>query len=366
MERRPSRSAFTLVELLVVIAIIGVLVALLLPAVQAAREAARRQQCATNLKNIALAAKNQHDGHKIFPTGGWGWFGVGDADRGYKRNQPGGWVFNLLPYLEQPALHARAGDGDRENISAGQRAGTLAVLQSPLEVFRCPSRRGQLLQPKPYDGSYYANNSASGTGNIVAGRSDYAISCGDRLRNEVGTFPLGKGTPANYGAVASFKWCMDSNGAPVVGVDCDPKFTDTVGMTGVSFQRSEIGIPQVIDGTSTTYLVGEKFLDTQNYENGCDGGDNETWCTGYNNDNYRNGNLAPLADAPAKRYGGGSPCPSSLSDLIPDSSHRFGSAHAAGWHMSWCDGHVSTESYDIDLQVHRGNANRDDQGTPFK
>ena len=98
------------------------------------------------------------------PTGGWGWFWVGDANRGYKRDQPGGWVYNFLPYLEQRQLHDLAGDGDKDNITAAQRTGTLTVIKSPLDLFRCPSRRLGLVHPKPIDGAYYGLNAGSGTG----------------------------------------------------------------------------------------------------------------------------------------------------------------------------------------------------------
>ncbi|RIK82282.1 MAG: hypothetical protein DCC67_07380 [Planctomycetota bacterium] len=329
---------FTLVELLVVIAIIGVLVALLLPAVQAAREAARRQQCSNNLKQIATAAQNHHDAHKIFPTGGWGWFWVGDADRGFDENQPGGWIYNLLPFMEQPSLHRMAGDGQRDVISQAQKDGARRVIKSPVEVIRCPSRRVQLTYPKPVDGSFYAHNAGSAAGGeeVIAGRSDYAISCGDRQDNETGSFP----GSADYAAAAKFTWQSDTMGRKgILSADF---------FTGVSFQRSLVGIKHLTDGTSQTYLVGEKYLNPVDYETGLDGGDNETWCTGFNNDNFRSSFNVPLPDTPGVR-----------------AEQNFGSAHPVGWFVAWCDGHVSMETYDIDRRVHRGNANRADAGVPW-
>src|SRR5436190_20501114 len=97
------RFAFTLVELLVVMAIIGILIALLIPAVQAARESSRRATCANNLHQLAVAIKLHEETHHIFPTGGWGADWVGDPDAGFGPRQPGGWIDNILPYIEQKA-----------------------------------------------------------------------------------------------------------------------------------------------------------------------------------------------------------------------------------------------------------------------
>ncbi len=106
MVRPSSRTGFSLIELLVVISVIGVLLALLLPAVQAARESARRTTCQNHLKQMGLAALNHELSRKYYPTGGWGFYWVGDPDRGSGANQPGSWSYVILPYLEETQLAA--------------------------------------------------------------------------------------------------------------------------------------------------------------------------------------------------------------------------------------------------------------------
>ena len=125
-----SRSAFTLVELLVVIAIIGVLVALLLPAVQAAREAARRSQCSNNLKQIGLGVHNYADAHRVMPAGNY-------------HSVFGSWLVHLLPYVEQQMLHQQySNEGMAGYPATGVRYGhaqNLPVTRTQLKVYTCTS-----------------------------------------------------------------------------------------------------------------------------------------------------------------------------------------------------------------------------------
>ena len=121
---RSSRTAsrgFTLVELLVVIAIIGILVALLLPAIQAAREAARRAECINHLKQIGIGFLNHESTFKMLPGGGWNAVYVGDPELGHGKLQPGGWMYQILPFVEEQAIYNLTEDGDKLTVTPKQR-----------------------------------------------------------------------------------------------------------------------------------------------------------------------------------------------------------------------------------------------------
>ncbi len=134
--RRVTRPGFTLIELLVVIAIIGILVALLLPAVQQAREAARRTQCKNNLKQMGLALHNYHDTHNMLPPA---WVGVDPQLFLASANGINGWGWGakVLPQLDQSPLYGRINFS--QSVLESQN---LEVRALPLAVFRCPSDSG--------------------------------------------------------------------------------------------------------------------------------------------------------------------------------------------------------------------------------
>jgi prepilin-type N-terminal cleavage/methylation domain-containing protein len=342
------RIGFTLIELLVVIAIVAILLVLALPAIQSAREAARRAECKNHLKQLALAAICHHDTHGHFPTGGWGWFWVGDADRGYGQDQPGGWIYNILPYCEEGSLYDLASDGLPNELTRAQRLGAVRIIQSPLSIINCPTRRPtQLYNLAGNEGKEVAfYNSITPQS---AGRSDYAINSG-HVYCEWPNDELGRG-PKDYEEArlwsANRTWGSDQTRFLLI-----PSGSGT--MTGVSFERSKVSIRKVSDGLSGTYLIGERYIPQSQYETGLSRGDNETWCTGFNNDNYRKTarldgdrivELSPIRDT---------------QNNAPDALGRFGAAHANGWNAAYCDGSVQTISYDIDWQVHRDLGNRVD------
>jgi prepilin-type N-terminal cleavage/methylation domain-containing protein len=303
-----NRLGFTLIELLVVIAIIGILIALLLPAVQATRESARRIQCVNNLKQMGIAFHNHHDVHGFFPTGGWGWNWVGDPDAGFDKHQPGGWVYNILPYIEQPDIHALGAHmPDAQKMEMGKER-----LEKHIKQFYCPTRRQPQLLPTRYTmrNANYAPRVA---------KTDYAVNCGSYRRNEIsGGPPRGSTTPPSTPTQEN----------------------------GISYRTSEVTIANVTDGTSQTICVGEKYLAVKRWQTGTDPADNENMYCGYDNDVFRSTNTSRYF--PPRR------------DAKNIFLQVFGSMHIDSFNAVMCDGSVRPISYFVDRQNYERLGNRQD------
>ena len=176
MTRNRRCTGFTLVELLVVIAIIGVLISLLLPAVQAVREAARRGQCGNNLKQLALACHYYHDTHRSLPPA-W----MTTTDFGHLENSNyyslWGWGALVLPFLEQESLHQQL-QVDRIHLQQAAMTGTqsLGLMQKPLVVYRCPSDTAPATNPLRALFPFNLAQNALATSNYVASNSTFDIN----------------------------------------------------------------------------------------------------------------------------------------------------------------------------------------------
>ena len=308
--KNSSMRGFTLIELLVSIGIIGILLALLLPAVQMARESARKIQCQNHLRQLATAAALHNGTHGHFPTDGWGYRWVGDPDRGFGQTQPGGWIYNLLAYLERQNLRAA---GKHENPAEKRRL-LAKVVATPVSFFNCPSRRRAVAYSFDAAANVLPVNAPQLT---VVAKSDYAINGGDIF--------VGAGSGPNSTTAADLRSYL---------------WPDLDRFNGISFVRSRIRMAYVVDGTSNTYLLGEKAV---NLGDESDPGDDQTMYLG--------------DDADIRRWTASLPIPDTA--RITDKS-RFGSAHQGVCFFAFCDGSVRGISYQIDLPTHANLGNRRD------
>ena len=187
--KRPSRqSGFTLVELLVVITIIAILIALLLPAVQAAREAARRDAVLQQPQTARLGRAGSRIGEHCLPTGGWGLAWVGDPDRGFGQQQPGGWAYSLTPFMDLDSLHD-LGLG-ATSLAAGS-ASIAQCMATPVTAMICPTRRSPIPYPEVSITSIYYKDGTFSSPALV-GKTDYAGNAGTTdLPNLDATMPGG-------------------------------------------------------------------------------------------------------------------------------------------------------------------------------
>ena len=259
-----NRAGFTLIELLVVIAIIGVLVALILPAVQQAREAANRVSCENHLKQIGLGFHGHHDAFKTLPTGGWDWWSSPAYTNGTPQigePQTAGWGFQILMFLEADNVW-KGGPGptdqDRSKFAVGAKNA----------LFFCPTRRSP--QTVVFQDPAYIDGSA-----ITVAMCDYAAS--------------------NYEE------------------------------TGAVQYRYPLRIADITDGTSNTLLVGEKRMNLQLL--GSRQSDDDTgYASGFDADVVRKTTLTPAADYRAATGDGeqrfGASHPGGFNALLADGSVR--------------------------------------------
>jgi prepilin-type processing-associated H-X9-DG protein len=299
--------------------IIGILVGLLLPAVQSAREAARQTQCRSNLKQLSLAMLQHHEKHGHFPTGGWGWGWVGDPDRGYSKAQPGGWLYNVLPYIEQESLRQLGAGAD----AADKLAAAKEVISTPLALINCPTRRQAVAYPVS-PGRCNPRNSDTPS---ECARSDYAACAGNSRPHgssiHAGPNSLDEGDDPNY----------------MSPTPPDPPTWPTVYETanGICFLRSEIRMAHIRDGSSQTYMIGEKYIDPDHWFTGTSSADDQGWSVGYDIDTIR---FAATFFPPARDREGWY------------LTRNFGSSHATALNFAFCDGSVRPVSYSIDPLVH--------------
>jgi prepilin-type N-terminal cleavage/methylation domain-containing protein/prepilin-type processing-associated H-X9-DG protein len=353
------RRAFTLVELLVVIAIIGILVALLLPAVQAAREAARRTQCNNNLKNIGLALLNHVDARKVFPTGGARYLQAGfqleqnlDSGKPLPPEKEGlGWGYQLLPYIEETSAYTIQKTADLQNVV--------------VSVYVCPSRRAArtswgptfgLIATMDYAGAVPATDKEPQRRRSIFPQynpAQYYPFSGSSIQQLASAFEGGTAGAGNLpknntvydGVIVRATWRYLSGGgtAPWVG---EP----------ATMVTQPVKMSKITDGTSKTMVVSEKYVRSDNYEAGpARNSDDRGWTDGWDADQMRLTCFVPIRDSDPIGWDPG--LSNYFGDNFPAAQfgvynvYQFGSPHTGGIQAVFADGSVHSVSFDIDVTV---------------
>ena len=362
-ETRPH--GFTLVELLVVIAIIGILVALLLPAIQAAREAARRTQCKNQLKQIGLAIQNHVSSLRVFPTGGTGVYpniaNYVSGGRPFGPDKQGlNWCYQILPYMEEESLRGLV---------------TQVQLQAAsVPIYVCPSRR-------TVSSAQVSNTDILGGEQVFL--IDYAAAqpCTVDCRTGPGctapitydpreSVPL---TTASYIKNQASFW--GGKNGQVAGITAMPhQVYDGVIVrspwrhTGLDASGNNTGeflagnprpikFAHITDGTSNTFLLGEKYVRTDWYGGGSKS-DDKGWIDGWDPDAMRSTCFQPYNDGDGAGFQF-DPLNSNMDLFGKDRDvYYFGSAHTGGLNGIFADGSVRTISFDIDVVLFNSLATR--------
>jgi prepilin-type N-terminal cleavage/methylation domain-containing protein len=318
--KKVQRQGMTLIELLIVVSIIGMLISLVLPAVQASREASRKATCVNNLRQVGMAMHLHQSQQKTLPTNGWGYQWVGDPDRGFGKDQPGGWIFNVLPFLEQDSVRSIA--RNLPENSPDKKSAIAQMLQTPIMGLNCPSRRGSELLPT---GDMFVPFNSNGI--LVAARSDYAANGGDIYCDAKGGMTKG---PSTLVEAKTDRWLAEFRR---LEHDCN----------GIVFPQSLVSFKDISDGTSHTYMIGEKYIHPDHYLDGGNEGDERSLCIGANREINRWAFDIPRHDFTEEQ-----------------GSSSWGGPHPGGFHMIFCDGSTQVIDYDIDIETHKRQSNRRD------